>query len=246
MTLPGCHRCREKATVTFLCAWSSGGLSPTSRKSKYQRPRVQRHDGFRHRDPQTLEMPHSYSAAVTAVRLTLTCYAALASNTGAGGSKLNRTMIDVEGGHQAWRTPDAGEAHGEKKKEGRAHNHSHAHGHVHSLARDLAAGHRTTAAASTARATTTEPTSNNAHVNSATTGTGTTKSRRMEFFRSVAETVTRDRMVTLGLVSGNSSGHAARTSLARTAGARRAGKGPDGVGLGGNEKKASLSISEPL
>jgi hypothetical protein len=50
-------------------------------------------------------------------------------------------MIDVEGGHQAWRTPDAGEAHGEKKKEGRAHNHSHAHGHVHSLARDLAAGH---------------------------------------------------------------------------------------------------------
>ena len=37
----------------------------------------------------------------------------------------------------------------------------------------------------------------------------------MEFFRSMAETVTRDRMVTLGLVSGNSSGqgHAARTSL---------------------------------
>ena len=164
-------------------------------------------------------MPHSYSAAVTAVRLTLTCYAALASNTGAGGSKLNRTMIDVEGGHQAWRTPDAGEAHGEKKKEERAHNHSHAHGHVHSLARDLAAGHDGCCEHGEAEGDndgtnrTTVPTLNSRQPRA--------RARRkaggcfMEFFRSMAETVTRDRMVTLGLVSGNSSGqgHAARTSL---------------------------------
>ena len=45
----------------------------------------------------------------------------------------------------------------------------------------------------------------------------------MEFFRSMAETVTRDRMVTLGLVSGNSSGVTPRGRLSRSNGARRAG-----------------------
>jgi hypothetical protein len=66
----------------------------------------------------------------------------------------------------------------------------------------------------------------------------------MEFFRSTAETVTRDRMVTLGLVSGNSSGHAARTSLSRS---NNGAAAPRGCGVeGSGTKKKHLSLSESL
>ena len=99
----------------------------------------------------------------------------------------------------------------------------------------------TTAAASTARprATTTEPTEQRSQ---RSTRQPRARARRkaggcfMEFFRSMAETVTRDRMVTLGLVSGNSSGVTPRGRLSRSNGARRAGWGSR------SERKKSISL----